>query len=82
MRQLLENFISGTERAMQHFNSIPTDIERLEEQINFQANLQAELDEKRPVFDRFVDLFSEFKDLIDIENVPELESIVTHLISR
>lgn len=80
--QLLTKFLDDTNKSLQSFGKIPTDSERLKEQINLQKELQDNTDAERNNFDRLVDLYKEIIKLVDVDDANELEATVRNLTSR
>lgn len=78
----LGQFLDKIEREMHLFDSIPTDSQRLEEQVALQASLQTQLDEKRSEFDRLGELFADLRSVVDVDDALELEASIRRLTSR
>ena len=78
----LNDFLCDGEKALLTFGKIPTDAERLEEQIEDQRDLQERADSQRENFDRLVVLCSDLVRMVGVEDANELEATVHSLTSR
>lgn len=82
LTQNLTKFLDNTNKNLQVFSKIPTNTERLEEQIKFQLELQEQTDEMRSDFDCLVELYSKIVAFVSIEDSNELEATVRNLTFR
>lgn len=82
LTQNLTKFLDNTNKNLLTFSKIPTDTERLEEQIEFQKKLQEQTNKMQSDFDRLVKLYSEIVKFVDIQDSNELEATVRNLTFR
>uniref|UniRef100_A0A914V171 Uncharacterized protein n=1 Tax=Plectus sambesii TaxID=2011161 RepID=A0A914V171_9BILA len=75
-------WLDATERKLQELGSVPTDEDKLREQIDNQKMLQEEIDSQRPAFDDLVELCPRLAALVSNEDADDLESVLRTVVNR
>ncbi|VDK41941.1 unnamed protein product [Anisakis simplex] len=78
----LRIWLDTTERSLQQLGKIPTDKEKLQQQINAHQVLQEDINAKKWEFDQLVELCPRLAELTSVEEAAELDSALHSLTSK
>uniref|UniRef100_A0A915B3J8 Microtubule-actin cross-linking factor 1 n=1 Tax=Parascaris univalens TaxID=6257 RepID=A0A915B3J8_PARUN len=78
----LRTWLDATEKSLQQLGKVPTDEEKLQQQIYAHQLLQEDISGKQWEFDRLVELCPRLAELTSVEEATELDVALRSLISR